>query len=223
MLHFNTTKLRGSVFFRSRTTSSESPAANKPIPRKRSHGSGSDSSKRSSATYDSELNPFESAGHTPASIPVEKDRKPSTKSKRKPYNQSLNPFAFEEPVEKSSDISTNPFEEDLTVEQSSLSVAPKGNSKIRRGTVNIVNPNDARLNPFTDEYEGRKQSPNPPKPPARHKAHAPTPPKTQQAPSASTNAKASPSKVAKSAAPNWKVDVEKKMEQMNRVNQTDTK
>ena len=118
--------------------------------------------------------------------------------------------------------------------------------KLRTGTVNMVNSRDSRLNPFTDEYEDRKESPNPPMPPVRRKTHEPTRPK---GPSASVSSKSEsgslPPKVApgsisaegtpisvkakssparrKGDAPVWKSDVKEKMEQMNQLNDKNTK
>ena len=214
--------------FRSRTTSSEKSAALQPSARNRSNESNN---KHFNEPYDDELNPFgapDTLDCTGSSIKQAPDRPP--------YDVSLNPFgdeicedesdsqnAPERPNSLAPAKSTNPFDEedDVVPELNSdvKSFSIKSDSKSRTGTVNIVNPNDSRLNPFTNEYEDRKETPNPPMPPVRRKTRAPTPPKG----STFAEKTVASSAHAKRSAPAWKSDVEKKMEQLNELNQTDVK
>ena len=214
------------VFFRSQTISCENPTQLKPIPRHRyNRFSGEiDLAKRSSDSrdnYDETLNPFQDFADEDAEKP-QNDSKSAEKDNS--YNETLNPFGEEEDDEASANEPLNPFgdnEEDDAVVPLTVCPTKTYEPKIRSTTVNRTNPNDARLNPFTDEYEGRKQACEPPKPPLRRKNRAPTPPKPPP-PKNPPSKPASSSPARSKSAPDWK-QLEKKMEKMNQINQTDSK
>nr|CAB3263832.1 MICAL-like protein 1 [Phallusia mammillata] len=202
----------------------------KPQPRlsKASSNTTSDTNQ-DEVDYNDSLNPF-------ADSDTEMNEEPSPDA-----DESLNPFGEEEENEEAeSSDGGNPFGEDEETYDDKTS-EPQTRTENGRRTINVAGPNELRVNPFTQEYEHKKEAKaiavaegTPPKPPSRRKGHAPPPPQRPVTPKASPH-KASEKKVLsppsvvpperkhKRAAPSWKNEMEKKMEKVNDANKTDGK
>ena len=131
----------------------------------------------------------------------------------------LNPFGDENSDGGNSEPQlVNPFKDDDDDDDDNDRTKPSSNyQRFRSGTVNTVNSQDVRLNPFTDEYEEKKHPIVPPVPFSRSKTTKSKPAQSDS----KTSFKASSHGLTKPAAPDWKLNVERKMQQMNQSNQTD--
>ncbi|CAK8682871.1 unnamed protein product [Clavelina lepadiformis] len=202
-------------------------------------------------SYGHDLNPFASdAMSTDSSIEQEENlsKKESYDDSLNPFGEESSESDNEDVhTLKPSDVgdkSLNPFGDEFESNDVVINNKTQGQDeeRTRTRTINTVSAHDERLNPFNVEYEKKKQST--PKPPARRKAHAPAPPppkletpdravvsaprtspsrsKVDQNEAKLNHLSASPSNMKKKA-PDWKLDVEQKMKEMNNANKTDKK